>query len=53
VAPGDIEGLEQAIKEASDSAERRRRGEAAVIFSEATFGRGENRERYAKWLARE
>ena len=52
VAPGDIEGLEQAIKEASDPAERRKRGEATVIFSEATFGRGENRVRYAKWLAR-
>jgi glycosyltransferase involved in cell wall biosynthesis len=50
VAEGDVDGLLRAVSEASDPAERRRRGEAGVTYARTHFDRATNTARVADLL---
>lgn len=47
VSSGDLDGLRLAFQEAQDEGERRRRGSAALSFSEKMFSKEANAKRYA------
>lgn len=51
VPPEDIDGLHQTFQEAQDEGERRRRGVAALRFSEKMFSKEVNATRYAEFFA--
>ncbi len=52
VAPNDLNALQAAIAEASDPAERDRRGEAAAAFAREHFDPGRNAQAVAELLAK-
>lgn len=47
----DVDGLHHAFLEAQDEGERRRRGAAALRFSEKMFSKEANAKRYAEFFA--
>jgi glycosyltransferase involved in cell wall biosynthesis len=49
-APGDIEGHVQVMQEALDPVERRRRGQAALVFAAAHFNQQDNVNQIMGWL---
>ena len=51
VPPEDVDSLHQAILEAQDEGERRRRGAAALRFSKKMFSKEANAKRYAEFFA--
>jgi glycosyltransferase involved in cell wall biosynthesis len=50
VAEGDVDGLLRAVREASEPAERRRRGEAGAAYARTHFDRATNTGRIADLL---
>lgn len=53
VAPGDVDGFRQVLREAGNENERKIRGEAALRFSSEAFSKDTNLQRYSGGFSRD